>query len=41
MYVNNLVGDVKANPSDLYQSITPNVFYPEKEEWKACCSIGP
>ena len=45
LYVNNLVGDVKANPRDFYryinsQKMTPKVFHPEKEEWKGCCSVG-
>ena len=46
LYVNNLVGEVKANPRDFYRYInsqkkTPKVFHPENEEWKGCCSVGP
>ena len=47
LYVNNLVGDVKANPRDFYRYINsqkkrhPRYSTPEKEEWKGCCSVGP
>ena len=42
MYVNNLVGDVKANPRDFCQYInSQKKDTPEKEEWKGCCSVGP
>ena len=47
LYVNNLVGDVKANPRDIYRYINsqkkrhPRYSTPEKEEWKGCCSVGP
>ena len=40
LYVNNLVGDVKANPRDFYRYINsqkkrhPRYSTPEKEEWK-------
>ena len=45
MYVNNLVGDVKANPRDFYRYIKsekrhPKYSTPEKEKWKGCCSVG-
>ena len=46
LYVNNLVGDVKANPRDFYRYINsqkkthPRYSTPEKEEWKGCCSVG-
>ena len=46
-YVNNLVGDVKANPRDFYRYINsqkksrhPSYSTPEKEEWKRCL-VGP
>ena len=45
--VNNLVGDVKANPRDFYRYINsqikrhPRYSIPEKEEWKGCCSVAP
>ena len=44
--MNNLVGDVKANPSDFYRYINsqkkrhPRYSTPEKEERKGCCSVG-
>ena len=41
LYVNNLVGDVKANPRDFYRYINSQYSTPEKEEWKGCCSVGP
>ena len=45
LYVNNLVGDVKANLRDFYRYISekryPRYSTPEKEEWKGCCSVGP
>ena len=47
LYVNNLVGDVKANPRDFYRYINsqkkihPRYSIPGKEEWKGCCSVGP
>ena len=47
LYVNNLVGDVKANPRDFYRYINsqkkrhPRYSTPAKEEWKGCCSVGP
>ena len=47
LYVNNLVGDVKANPRDFYRHINgqqkrhPRYSTPEKEGWKGCCSVGP
>ena len=47
LYVNNLVGDVKANPRDFYRYInsqkkrTPRYSTPEKEAWKGCSSVGP
>ena len=43
LYVNNLVGDVKANPRDFYRYINsqkkrhPRYSTPEKVEWKGCC----
>ena len=46
LYVNNLVGDVKANPRDFYRYINSqkkrHLRYstPEKEKWKGCCSVG-
>ena len=46
LYVNNLVGDVKANPRDFYQYInsqkkdTQGIPPLKKEEWKGCCSVG-
>ena len=46
LYVNNLVGDVKANPRDFFQYINsqkkrhPRYSTSEKEEWKGCCSVG-
>ena len=45
LYVNNLVGDVKANLRDFYRYINsqkkrhPRCSAPEKEEWKGCCSV--
>ena len=45
LYVNNLVGDVKAKPRDFYRYINsqkkrqPRYSTPEKEEWKGCCSV--
>ena len=45
LYVNNLVGDVKANPRDFYWYINsqkkrhPRYSTPEKEEWKGYCSV--
>ena len=47
LYVNNLVGDVKANYGDFYRYINsqkkrhPRYSIPEKKEWKGCCSVGP
>ena len=47
LYVNNLVGDVKANSRDFYRYINsqkkrhPKYSNTEKEEWKGCCSVGP
>ena len=47
LYVNNLVGDVKANPRDFYRYInsqkkdTQGIPPLKKEEWKGCCSVGP
>ena len=44
LYVNNLVGDVKANPRDFYRYINsqkkrnPRYSTPEKEEWKGLLS---
>ena len=46
LYVNNLVGDVKANPRDFYRYINiqkkrhPRYSTPEKEEWKWGCAVG-
>ena len=46
LYVNNLVGDVKANPRDFYRYINSQkkthtrYSTPEKEKWKGCCSVG-
>ena len=45
LYVNNLVGDVVANPKDfsgtsIVRKRTPRVFLLEKEKWRWCCSIG-
>ena len=46
LYVNNLVGDVKANPRDFYRYINsqkkrrPRYSTPEKEKWKGCCLVG-
>ena len=46
LYVNILVGDVKANPRDFYRYIDSQkkrhsrYSTPEKEEWKGCCSVG-
>ena len=49
--MNNLIGDVKANPREFYryinsqkkdtQGIPPLKTTPEKGEWKECCSVGP
>ena len=45
LYVNNLVGDVKANPKDFYRYINsqkkgrPGYSPFEKEKWWWCCSI--
>ena len=47
LYVTNLVGNVKANPTDFYRYMNSqkkrHLRYstPEKEEWKGCCSVGP
>ena len=46
LYVNNLVGDVKANPRDFYQYINSQKkdtqgTSPEKEEWKGYGSARP
>ena len=46
LYVNNLVGDVKANPWDFYQYINSQkkkhrrYSTPEKEERKWGCAVG-
>ena len=43
LYVNNLVGDVKANPRDFYRYINrkryPRYSPVEKEKWKWNCTI--
>ena len=46
LYVNNLVGDVKADQRLLSvhqwsEKRHPRYSTPEKEEWKGCCSVGP
>ena len=44
-YVNNLVGDVKANPREVYRYINsqkkrhPRYSTPEKEEWKGFAQL--
>ena len=41
LYVNNLVGDVKANPKDFCRYINSQENSPfEKEKWWWCCPIG-
>ena len=40
LYVNNLVGDVKASIGTSIEKRHPRYSTPEKEEWKGCCSVG-
>ena len=46
LYVNNVVGDVKANSRDFYRynnsqkKDTQGYSPTEKEEWNGCCSVG-